>query len=99
MTQNGNGSSSSIPSPGDIVDYYADHEVTAGMKSNDREKPFVALVVDASEEEGTVALVVFDHQGVSHALQSVPVTQLSPPEPAPETDEAADATAQVAAAE
>lgn len=64
--------------PSAFVTYYPDLDITAGMKSNGSDRPFVALVVDVPDDE-TVNLIVFDHQGGIHPMQAVPLSALEPP--------------------
>lgn len=62
------------PSIGRIVWYFADHAATKGMKSTHPEEPFAAIVT-AIHTDRLVNLLVFDHQGTTFAMQSVPLFQ------------------------
>lgn len=62
------------PSIGRIVWYFADHAATKGMKSTHPDEPFAAIVT-AVHTDRIVNLLVFDHQGTTFAMQSVPLFQ------------------------
>ncbi len=84
---NGNAAATAeAPAIGTIVSYYADLDANRGMKSNDDDAPFAALVV-GDGEDGTINLVVFDHRGGIHPTQSVSLDKLQPPPAEPESSE------------
>jgi hypothetical protein len=86
---NGSEPEAQTPEIGTIVTYYADLDTNRGMKSTDDAQPFAALVVGAVGD-GTINLVVFDHRGGIHPMQSVSLDKLEPPaEPEATADEPA----------
>jgi hypothetical protein len=86
QTTNGGEPQAQAPSIGTIVTYYADLDTNRGMKSTDDGAGFVALVV-GTEEDGTINLVVFDHRGGIHPMQSVSLDKLEPPAEPEATDD------------
>ena len=85
---------------GQTVWFYADHDRTRGMLSNDMDKPFAAIIADIVSER-VVNLLVIDHIGGMFPMENVALflgddeddraarchCELEPPKPTDEPDE------------